>query len=340
MLPGPAHSLRALASTRNPIARFTAAVLTLLLFPAAARAGKINPSPDVKEALRRMYSGDTNGAIEIAHRVERQQPQHPLGYLLEVNALWWKIYCAVCAVKWNLIDAWDRKKLREDDAYLALADRAIALAEAELKSHETAEMHVYAGAAYGLKARLYALRGEHLNVARSGLRGRTHFVRALELDPEMGDAYTGMGLYNYFVDALSTFAKMLRFFMGIPGGSKKTGFQQLEKAMDSAELSAVEARFYLARNLRNFDQLYERSRTVFEPLVAEYPQNPVFALLLGDINAKLNRKEKAAASFRAAQKMVIGDSACAARVAELTRNALAALGAPGSAASAGAPGGP
>ena len=272
-----------------------------------------------------MYSGDTSGAIEIASGIQHSQPQHPLGYLLEANALWWKIYCAVCGVKWNLIDAWDRANLREDAAYFALADRAIALAEAEIKTRETPAMHVYAGMAYGLKARLYGLRGERLNVARSGVRARTHFARALEMDPEMGDALTGMGLYNYFADVLSPMAKFLRFFMGIPGGNKKEGIRQLEKAMTSAELSAAEARFYLARNLRNFDQKYERAAELLEPLAAEYPHNPVFALLLGDMYAKLNRKEKAAASFHAAQKMTIADSACGARVAEITRNALAAL---------------
>jgi predicted Zn-dependent protease len=95
--------------------------------------------------------------------------------------------------------------------------------------------------------------------------------------------------------------------------------------MAGAEITAAEARFYLARNLRNYDQNYERAAGLLEPLVAEYPQNPVFALLLGDINAKLNRKEKAAASLHAAQRMSIADTACGARVAELTRNALAAL---------------
>jgi tetratricopeptide (TPR) repeat protein len=295
------------------------------MLSAPCLAGKINPSPEVKEGLRRMYSGDTGGAIEIAHRVQHDQPQHPIGYLLELNALWWKIYCAVCDLKWNLIDAWDRAKLREDEAYLRLADRAIDLAEAELQTRETAEMHVYAGMGFGFKARLYGLRGERLNVARAGVKGRVHFARALELDPDMGDALTGMGLYNYFADALSAFAKVLRFFMGIPGGNRNEGIQQLEKAMTSAELSAAEARFYLARNLRNFDQQYERASKLLEPLVAEYPQNPVFALLLGDMNAKLNRKEKAAASFRAAQRMAIPDGACGARVAELTRKALLAL---------------
>ena len=119
---------------------------------------------------------------------------------------------------------------------------------------------------------------------------------------------------------------MLRFFIGVPGGNKKKGIQQLETAMNSAELTAVEARFYLARNLRNFDEQYERAAELMEPLVARYPDNPVFQLLLGDMYAKLNRKDPAAIHFHAAQQIRVSDATCAAHVQNLASVALADLG--------------
>ena len=186
-------------------------------------------------------------------------------------------------------------------------------------------MHLFAGMGYGLEARLHGLRGDHLAVARAGVKGREHFLRALALDPGMGDALAGLGLYNYLADALSGFAKMLRFFMGIPGGNKQKGIQQLETAMNTAELTAVEARFYLARNLRNFDEQYERAAGLMQPLVAQYPDNPVFQLLLGNLYAKLNRKESASTHFRAAQQIHVNDPECAARVHELATVSLAEL---------------
>src|ERR1700693_1078476 len=131
MTPRPAHPLHMSSGAPPSAHRLAACIFALaaafLLLPVASRAGKLNLSPEVKEGLRRVYSGDTSGAIEIARGIQHSQRQHPLGYLLEANALWWKIYCAVCGVKWNLIDAWDRANLREDAAYFALADRAIAL---------------------------------------------------------------------------------------------------------------------------------------------------------------------------------------------------------------------
>jgi tetratricopeptide (TPR) repeat protein len=277
------------------------------------------------EALDQIFHAHTEAAVAIARSLQKRLPGHPIGYLLEVEADWWAMYCQVCTIRYNLIDAWSREKLKQDDAYFALAGRAIQLAEAEIAQHESAPMHVFAGMGYGLEARLHGLRGDHLAVAHTGVKGREHFLRALEIDPQSGDALTGVGLYNYLADVLSPFAKVLRFFMGIPGGSKKQGIRQLETAMNTAELTAVEARFYLARNLRNFDGQYERGAQLLEPLVAQYPDNPVFQLLLGDMNAKLNRKDAAAVHFRAAQQINVSDAACAAQVQNLAKASLAAL---------------
>ena len=72
---------------------------------------------------------------------------------------------------------------------------------------------------------MYALRGESRNTARSGVRAREHLLRAKTLDPTLADADFGLGLYNYYVDTLSGIARILRFFMGIPGGSKQEGIR-------------------------------------------------------------------------------------------------------------------
>jgi len=60
-----------------------------------------------------------------------------------------------------------------------------------------------------------------------------------------------LGLYNYYVDTLSTMARVLRFMMGIPGGSKEEGIRQLHLAMLYGQVTPVVARFYLAINLHN-----------------------------------------------------------------------------------------
>ncbi len=299
-------------------------LVAALLSPPAR--GDASIPAEAREGMRLVYTGKPDAAIEIFRAMQRARPQHPLGYLLEANARWWKIYCEACEIKWNIIDAWKRDAAPGDDEYLALTQNGIQLAEAQLQRAPSAEMRFYAGMGYALQARLHALRFEKRATARTGVKAREHLLEAVRLDPDLADAYLGLGLYNYYVDSLSAFVKILRFFMGIPGGTKKEGMQQLEKAVAQGQLAQSEARFYLAKNLRNNEQQYARAIEVLLPLVQQNPQNPLLHLILGDMQAKLSRNTEAAASYRAAQQLAQGQStACAARIRQLAAQGLANL---------------
>ena len=320
-------------------------MLLALNTPAATGAQSLSVPSEATEGLRLLYSGETEAAIALFREMQRAQPEHPLGYLLEANAEWWKLYCASCDIKWNMIDGW-RKPKRDDCAdFLRLTEKSIELAEQQLKSNETAEMRLYAGMGHALEARLQAMRDEKRATARAGVRARKHLLRAAELDPQMADAFAGLGLYNYYVDTLSWAVKVLRFFMGIPGGDQEDGVRQLEVAMNTGVLTRVEARFYLAKNLRNHEHKYQRAIELLTPLVEQYPRNALFHLLLGDMHAKLAHPEEAAKLFRAAQQLAAemsasdGNSgnrnsggpssgshaACAARIRHVAQQALAGL---------------
>jgi tetratricopeptide (TPR) repeat protein len=278
--------------------------------------------------LNTLYAGDPDAALAIFHNLESSEPNSPLGYLLEGEARWWKIYCHSLDLKWNQIDAYHHDPAPEDEPYFRAADKAIALAESQLQQKESAEMHLYAGMGYALRSRLFGLRKENRATARAGVRAREHFLRAKELDPQLADADTGLGLYNYYVDALSGIARMLRYFMGIPGGDKQEGLHQLERAMLHGELSAVDARFYLSKNLRTYDQRYQRALEVIEPLAAQYPSNPIFTLMLGNLYAMLGRNDRAAALYHSAESMPVADSECKAHISAVARKALDALTSP------------
>ncbi|HEY2646084.1 MAG TPA: hypothetical protein VGI34_03895, partial [Candidatus Acidoferrales bacterium] len=237
-------------------------------------------------------------------------------------------YCKWSERKYNTIDAWShtRPADADDNQELALADKVSHLAEAGIAKSDTAEMELYAGLGYASRARLLGLRFEKVPVARAGVEARKHLLRCLELDPNMSDAYLGLGLYNYYVDTLSAMAKILRFFMGIPGGDKHEGLRQLEIASTKGELTQIEARFNMAKNLRNYDFDYARAEQAAAPLLTAYPRNCIFLLLAGDLDQKLGRKEEAAAKFRVAANSWEG-SACADRAHKLAREALASIAA-------------
>ena len=292
---------------RRPVlSRFSgiaAASALLLAFTAIpARAAKLNILPDAQAALDAIYNGDAQQAVALARGIERERPQNPLGYLIEGEALWWQRYCEACEIKWGMIEAWEHDKRSEDEAYFALADQAIGLAQAQLANSETAEMHFYVGMGYALKVRVYGVRGENRNAAKAAVRARAEMLRALEIDPQMADATAALGLYNYYVDTLSPIVKLLRFFMGIPGGDKEKGVEQMKTGMNQGTLLAVDVRFILARALRQYDHKYEEALAIARPLVERYPRNPMFLLLAGNLNAELGRNAKAAEYFRDVQE--------------------------------------
>jgi tetratricopeptide (TPR) repeat protein len=299
-------------------------LLASLVIP--ARASKLTVPPETPAILDKIYSFDLQGAVEDAKRMEEERPHHPLGYLLEAEALWWRIWCTSAEFKYGMSDARRRPKQTADQHYFELSAKALSLAEAQIKQTESAEMQFYAGMAEASAARLYGLRGENRNTARSGVRGREHLLRAKALDPDLADADLGLGLYNYYVDTLSSLARILRFFMGIPGGSKQEGVRLLEQAAAQGVLTSNIARFYLALNLHRYDQQYEKALAVLAPLVEKYPTNPLFQLAQGDLYAKLGRKEQALACYHAASAAVAQNAECQSHVRELVRISIAALG--------------
>lgn len=300
-------------------------VLAFLALP--ARASQLQLPPETPALLDKIYSFDLDEAVAAAQRMEKERPDHPLGYLLESDALWWRIWCISADFKYGMSDARRRPKLERDRHYFELAARVSSLAEAQIKQRETAEMQFYAGMADAAAARLYALRGENRNAARAGVHGREHLLRAKALDPSLADADLGLGLYNYYVDTLSAVARILRFFMGIPAGSKQDGVRLLEHAVADGVLTPNVARFYLALNLHRYDQQYEKALAVIGPLVEKYPSNPLFLLARGDLYAKLGRKEKALDCYRTAGALSVRNEDCQARLHELVRVSIAALGA-------------
>jgi tetratricopeptide (TPR) repeat protein len=300
----------------------TSIALLSMLASFPARAGQITLPAQAEHALDEIYAGNPDDGIASAHAIEHAQPQSPLGYAIEAEARWWKIYCESCDVQWGMVDAWKGGKGPESVAYLALADKVVQLANEHLAGSDTAEMHLYAGMGWALEARLYGLRNDRSKTAHTGVEARKEFKAALKLDPNLADADVGLGLYNYYVDTLSPMLKFLRFFMGIPGGSKKDGLRQLENGMTHGALLATVARFYLAKNLRTYDHEYEQALAVAEPLTKRYPRNPIFLLLVGNLNSELGRDQAAGTYFRAALNAPAADTACALRVHEIANSFL------------------
>jgi hypothetical protein len=310
------------------------AVLVALVAPRPAhsggqsRAANLDVPPEIEQAIDELYGGNPDAALQAARKYENANPEDPLGYLLEGEARWWELYCSASEIRWGMVDAWDLPAGSANKPYLDAAKKAIELArrgehaEAQPSAAESGIAHLYAGMGYALEARYYGLRGQSRATARAGVRGRSELLEALKLDPSLADADTGLGLYNYYVDTLSPMVKLLRLVLGIPGGSKRTGIQQLQIAMSQGPLTRVEARFYLAKNLRTYDHDYAQTESLLEPLARQYPRNPIFLLLLANVDLELGRRAQAAAELDRLARLQIPNSSCFSRSRELAKQLL------------------
>ena len=251
--------------------------------------------------MQLLMDGDTDEAIQIFRQIEHGDPESPLGYVLEADANWWKIYLTEA----NLIDPEVFEALSEavtpyDADFQRLNNVAIQKAEAQIHGRQDeARAHLYEGFAYALEARLEALRDHALATARAAKKMRNLSLTALKLDPTLYDADLGVGIYNYFEATLPTYVKMLRFLILLPGGDRELGLQQLQTAADKGQITKGEAQFHLAKNLsRASERQYAKSLEMFQALAREYPDNPLWKLLVGSLEIRMGQTQEGEALYR------------------------------------------
>ena len=270
----------------------------------AREAGATDKAGSQEIAVRGMnelMDGDFDVATETFRRIQKSDPESPLGYLLEADVNWWKIYLTEA----NLIDPDVFEALSEavtpyDADFRRLDELAIRKAETRLQAHQDeARSYFYEGLAYGLRARLEALRDHALATARAGKRLRNFSLAALKLDPNLDDAWFGVGLYNYFVDTLPGYVKMLRFLILLPGGDRLVGLRQMQQAMEKGQLVNAEAKFHLAKNYsRPIDREYARSLELLRQMEQQYPHNPLWELLAGSVELRLGHVKEGETLYR------------------------------------------
>ena len=107
--------------------------------------------------------------------------------------------------------------------------------------------------------------------------------RLLAIAPEGTDAYLTLGTANYVIGSLSGFK---RFLLGIAGihGDKKRGIKQLEMAAASGRYLRPFAKIMLALAALR-EKKPEVARVQLRELVAEFPENPLFASELAKLDA-------------------------------------------------------
>lgn len=171
-----------------------------------------------------------------------------------------------------------------DKTFRQRVDYAVAGAETwTTREPHRAEAWFYLGGAYGARVQWRVLRGERLAAARDGKRIKDALEKALQLDPEMHDAWFGIGLYHYYADVAPTAAKVLRWLLFLPGGDRVKGLQEMLRARDEGQLLRSEADYQLHILYLWYEQDPARALDLLDALRVRHAENPLFLQLMAEV---------------------------------------------------------
>jgi hypothetical protein len=172
-------------------------------------------------------------------------------------------------------------------AFFTADKQAQALAQLRLKTDPDDTNALFAMAlSMGMEADYASLIDKHqLDSLKKIGEADKYAKRFLVIAPDAADAYLGLGTANYIIGSLPGFKKLFLGFAGIHG-DKKVGIQQLQIAADHGHYLRPFAKILLAMAALR-EKKPEVARVQLQELVAEFPENPLFANELGKLRGSL-----------------------------------------------------
>jgi hypothetical protein len=256
---------------------------------AAAASGQVPIEalhvPELDAGFHLLYELKPEEARKQFEAWEKSHPQDPLGYASEAAAfLFEECYRqGVLTSEFFLNDErfFGKIPLKPDpelrSEFFAADRKAQDLAQLELKTNPDDPNALFAmSLSLGMQADYASLIDKRqLDSLKKIRKADAYSKKLLRVAPEAADAYLGLGTANYVIGSLPG---LKRFFLGLAGihGNKKLGIQQLQIAADKGHYLRPFAKILLAMVALR-EKKPEAARIQLKELVAEFPENPLFA---------------------------------------------------------------
>jgi tetratricopeptide (TPR) repeat protein len=184
-----------------------------------------------------------------------------------------------------------------DDQFKQAAAEAVSASQGwTTREPQRGEAWFYLAGSYAPLVQWRAYRGERLAAARDANRIRAALERAIALDPSLPDAYFGIGLYHYYAEVAPLGAKILRFLMLLPGGSREQGLREMLQARDHGVLLRGEADYQLHWVYLWYERKPERARELLRGLDRRFPTNPLFLQRIAEVERDYFHDHRASAA--------------------------------------------
>lgn len=246
------------------------AALSLVACSAFAAAPKYEPLPEdlkllSKKGIDAIYAVDIPAAKKYFGEALAKYPENPYPRFGMAMTKW--------ATLEYLEDESDPKLEKE---YEKMTDDAIDIAKKWIGKHPgDANAYLCLGGMYGLRARLAVLQHSWFSAYFTGRKALSATRKSLELDPEMYDAYLGLGMYEYYAGTLTGVVKILSKL--VMKGDAKKGLEMLNICKEKGYFNALAAKLLLIEIYTTTGSPYEKPDIAVKwskELRVEYPNHP------------------------------------------------------------------
>ncbi|MCU0426237.1 MAG: DUF3808 domain-containing protein [Candidatus Kapabacteria bacterium] len=256
-------------------------------------------------SIESLYNLQFEEAEAKANEVIKLAPQDPRGYFFRTMTYYYRfLYSRVSRLSKNEQDA-------EMQKFLGYAQQTITICEKFLQQNPNDSkslfyiggLHGYRGITLGFNA---TKTGDYLTAARDAQKGVDYLKQSLALDPNNADANMGLGLFNYIVSQVPSFAQSVIKLAGMTG-NRVEGLKQLEYAAANGVYARAEAKSWLAQIysrgvlFTGGEGMFDRAEQHYNSFLTMYPGNTLIRYFYGNmLYDDLRRPQDAIKQFSAA----------------------------------------
>jgi len=236
--------------------------------PAALTLG---PEIDAKydKGIALMYRLEFDKAEAEFRDIVRLSSSSPAGYFALSALSWWR-----SAQNFDV----NASSSAYEEEFMRHVEETAGIAEAMIKKNiSPAEAYFFMGSAYGLKGRWYAVERKWFKAYIYGNRGRKMLKKCVKLNPNIYDAYLGLGIFDYFADTLPG-------ILSVPAllfvhGDRAHGLREVRLARDKGRFFSVEARIFLIEILTRHEKDFKQAIIEAAALRETDPSNSFLRLV-------------------------------------------------------------
>ncbi|MBI4655931.1 MAG: tetratricopeptide repeat protein [Elusimicrobia bacterium] len=162
------------------------------------------------QGMDAIYAVHLDEAEKQFKQLSAEYPLHPFGHFGEAMTKWARFEYEH-----------EESNPQLDKEYLELTDKAIKVGWDWVDDHPC-DAHAYMalGGMYGLRARLALMQHKWIRAYIDGRKAIKNMRHSLEIDPELYDAYLGLGMYEYYAGTLPGVIRILAKLL-VSGNAKK-----------------------------------------------------------------------------------------------------------------------